>query len=236
MLARISPLRALLVGFVLIGAVQAQAAIVTYADRTTWLSNVSGVTTLGFEGIADSDSDASDNFVDYGGDAESFGSEATFRAAGGRLYVVDPSYGPSLYDWGTGAVLNVSYGTPTELVVTPIPGARAFGVDLTTFFVGSAGVVYGRDVYIAMGTFNLTLPTGTYPNRTFFGLVSDAPLDPITFTVGADTEFNEGSLNVDDFSFATNGSGGGGDPIPEPASLLLLGTGLLGVSRLRRRR
>lgn len=58
----------------------------------------------------------------------------------------------------------------------------------------------------------------------------------IEFTVNGETQWAELS-SADDFLFSVVvGDNRGGEPVPEPATMLLMGTGLVGMAGLRRRK
>lgn len=96
------------------------------------------------------------------------------------------------------------------------PSVLAIAVDLRGF-AGTLGP-WSVDVYGSSGLLgSQSLATGG-----FFGVSSDEPIDRL-FLNKPDT-----GGAIDNLSF--------GDPVPEPAALLLLGSGLLAVTRLRRRR
>ncbi len=74
------------------------------------------------------------------------------------------------------------------------------------------------------------LTAGTWQPETFSGLLPTGTSTTLEFT-GRD---DAGVLAIDDI--AVNGGTGGGSSVPEPASLLLIGGGLLGLGTMLRRR
>jgi hypothetical protein len=108
----------------------------------------------------------------------------------GYLYVVDPAYSPTYYDWGSGALVLDAYSGGSIIVSLP-SGTTAVGTDIMSF-----------EPYLA--TVQITLSTGEvftaftqdYPNRAFVGFTSTAPIASITFN-----NISGPNLALDNFLF-----------------------------------
>ena len=151
-----------------------------------------------------------------------------------------------------GLLAGITYSTESGMLVLV---GRDFEIDFQPFgntsnVLGPLGALdtldltlesasaIGFDVFPGVATSNVLIsvfdsanaPMGTFtilasPGGTFFGLLSDSGLigRVNVVTLG---EYPGGL--VDDVAF--------GVPIPEPATILLIGSGLVGLSRIRRRR
>lgn len=105
-------------------------------------------------------------------------------------------------------------GAPQFNIISFPQPITAFAADFAV--VGEGGI----NNLMILGT-SFMLPNGT----TFFGVISDVPFTQVELrTTGFITEF----YRMDNVSF--------GNPIPEPATLLLLGTGLAGVGTAVRKK
>jgi hypothetical protein len=136
--------------------------------------------------------------------------------------VVDSGFFSPLFNFNSGAVLS-----GFAFIDVALPGGiTAFGADVMTTNPDA------RPLQITLSNgliFNLTPPFR--PDRGFFGFTSDVPIASIRFTpTGAPTA---GIPLMDNASF---GQALGGTPVPEPATLVLLGTGILGIVARRRKR
>lgn len=113
-------------------------------------------------------------------------------------------------------------------------GASDYGVNATLTGVNAFGINFGsyfgaEDVNIYVnGNFVDTLSTGGSPNSTFFGYVSDSAISTVTFG-----PVTEGSSEFDVLSFE---AGSAPAPTPEPSSLALLGSALVGGAATMRKR
>jgi len=192
----------------------ASAAPVTFHDRSAWTAATSDVSTITFEGIA-----PFGGFVPFTHGPSTIGDVTFSTDAETFMFVVDPAFGPAFYDWNSGAVLNVDFGTPNVLTSTLPPKITAVGFDVMTFDPYAATVNVTVD---DGGVASFNVPTLDFPIRRFFGIITESPITSIEIA-GATL-----GVNIDNYSF---GKAGVVPPphIPEPTALLLLGFGLMRV-------
>lgn len=210
-----SMIRSLLAAGTILAASTAslQGAVISYSDRPTFLGAAGATVDIDFEGLASPGS-----FVTYPSGVTLSG--VTFTSST-LLWVVDPGYAPSFYDWGSGAVM---LGESGDTITAVLPGGvRAVGSDLMSILPYAGSITVG----LSTGD-SFAIPTSPYPTRTFFGAIADVDIAYITFdsTSGAYPE-------IDNFVFGT-----GGGAVPEFGSTLGLVAlalgGLLTSRRLRR--
>ena len=187
-------------------------SVTIYTSRAAWTAATSGVTTADFNGIAPVGS-----FVGYGsGPAVIDG--LTF-ASNDSMFVIDPAYYGFPYPDG---FFNADYFVPNIVTIT-LPGSyTAVGFDFGSLFTGGAtfDVTLGAIGPLTVGTSGSTA-SGVLG---FAGFVSSTPFNTVTLSMPDAPAYN----SVDNLSY--------GAAVPEPGSLALLGTGLLGVVGVLRRR
>jgi hypothetical protein len=198
---------------------QSRAEYSLFTDRTAFNGAAYNLQTIDFEGLAPQGGIAS--YVTASGLTQKGVNFAGPSPFGNYLYVVDPAFSPSLYDWGSGAVLlGPAFGDGSQITVTLPAGITALGTDIMSTFPDGAPF----DVTLASGD-TFTVSTNPFPNRAFFGIVSDTPISSLSFTA------EEGAFPLlDNFTF--------GQAVPAPPSLVLFGIGGIGaaICAWRRRR
>ena len=193
----------------------AQAATVPFTDLASFQANTTGLTNISFEGLA-----PPGRLVRYDTSGLTTGGVNFINAGPNFLFVVDPAFFPTIYDWGSGAVLldNNQGGTTTATLPS---GITAVGSDIMS------GVITGSP-------FTITLSTGetfnqnslNYPGRQFIGFTSDTAISSISF------QANSGYTLLDNFRFGT--ANAATTSVPEPFTII--GTLVGGTAALRMRK
>jgi hypothetical protein len=209
----------------------AHASTIMFTDQTAWNSQVLGAglspTTIDFENTVSSVSGAPD------------WNTAVWTVTAGDV-VFSSRYFPlevsgNGLPYGSGKVLDPSHNQQINI---ELPSrVYAFGFDLGEFqgLFAPAGPPTLSNVVLSNGDvfagpyYGISNPWGNLsPIYAFFGFISDLPISSLSMYPSAVTD-----PILDNFTYA---QATGAAPVPEPMSLLLVGSGLGFMSFIRRRR
>lgn len=202
---------------VAVASTPARADTVVFTSRALFNAAATGLTNIDFEGIAPNNSVAN------------FPSPLTLQGVTfsgsptGMISVADDGFFSPLFQFNSGAVLaGFSF-----VEATLPPGVTAIGTDLMS--TNPDGRPF--QVLLSNGE-SFVVNTPPRPGRGFFGVTTDVAIASIRFiTIPSQTQ-SGGNPLLDNFTFGQAQP----EPVPEPATLVLLGTGLAGVAARARRR
>ena len=211
----------------LLASAPSQAQSKFYSDRTTFLANTTGTTTLGFEGLAPDSGNTNyplpagftQSGVNFSVNTAAFPNQLLFVLGKNRDYPGNSVF--SSQNTQAQAQPNTQASTGDLLITFSTP-VTAIGLDFGDNFNAS-----NTDTFTLSDGETFTRPTGSGTNFNFVGLTSLTPITTLDIQ-----EPNDYALNIDNFTF------GAAAPIPEAATSLSLGLLLLlsGISLCRVKR
>jgi hypothetical protein len=223
-----------LLGFAAIPAVKADTVVLpTFVDRATFNAAAPTNATVDFQSSTPTDT--------YSGSISVTGLTFAFTGTGaptcggcgvGIVSGANPNFGLSpdnnaLFVNASGADFNVN-----TLLITPSSAMRAIGFDFKgsngTQVPGASAASYRITVTLVNGdTHTIEVVNPSYTNFSFIGF-SSPDVDIASVAIAT---LSGGQPLLDNVSFSA-----AAEPVPEPATMILFGTGLAGVASLVRKR
>jgi hypothetical protein len=202
------------IGMLLLAPVAAQATLKTYTNRALFNIDVGSTTLIDFEA-------QQKNKVTFYGSNLTVGN-VSFTQANSDFYVISP--GVLNTNSVTGNYLISNNGTK-PVVINFASSVSAVGMDLgwfkSTYYSGNTmNIVLNNDEFFTK--YNVPGPLfGTNTPMGFVGFSSDIPFSSITINDPS------GTVMIDNFAYTAT-------PTPEPATMLLLGTGFAALAGARK--
>jgi PEP-CTERM motif len=216
----------LVLALVLMAGTSALADSQTYTDVNSWLARSTALTTVNFAGMA-----PAGGYSMQGSNGSWTSNGATFSTPG-LSFIVDQNFNPAVY--GTNWNGNIyQIGPPSSTTTVTFASSTSFSILLMNY--DSNTNTYGGTVLVTVNGITYSVQTAAAPGGTFFGFTSDTAFNTISFASGGSNVYYLG-----DFQYGQDPPPVNPDQptsnVPEPGSLVLLGTGFLTISRFIRRK
>jgi len=219
------------IGIVLLASQAARATTLlqTYNDLTSWEAAVALLGIDTFEGKVPSGGNSGSTYGNSAGYLDAEGVDFTgIWGASYTLQIIDALAAPQpYYNFGSGASLSSGSSTSAAApsIVAALPaGITAFSLDVMTF-----GNIVPVTITASDGTVD-TVST-TLRTQSFVGFTFSDPVSWVSVSIPGAPNYT--SVLLDNFAIGTACVS---DPVPEPATFLLIGMGLVMIAWVGRHR
>lgn len=195
-------------------SVQSFAGTMYFTDRTTWSAFISGMMT--------------DDYESYVSWTHPYNNPLKYN---GNVTLGAVTYGYSGWTVGMGPAVTTDLPYLSGSYLTwwyssnPLTITLPYLVNAVAFDYGNYLGTPGLNLSITLGTGGSTTTSTLANSFAFFGAISDTSFNSLVLSG------NTNNLVLDNVSY-----GQGGAPVPEPATMILFGTGLAGLVAARRKK
>jgi hypothetical protein len=210
----------------------AQAAVVEYTDRASWLAATSNTATINFSNLY---SPPSGSFLTLSSDIGVLTSRGAvgFDSPSDLFWVVSPDYQPNTLRPLPNPLVGVTTW-PGQTVGIVLPaGIKAFGMDFyaTSDYTGSVA----ERLTIQFLSHSWMSPFHSVPETLFSGFVSTDDIPAVAVIPVIQDDSRKATAVIQTFSLG-DAATGGAETVPEPATWALVAGGALPLTGWRRRK